>query len=194
MEPENIAQLIALAKNKDQTAITQLIGVFEKDVNSVAHEFRSVTEFSPADLRQEAWLRIWDKMDTFVGGADDVATVSIFRSWLRTTSRNLMNNLMRREHAAKRRPAAGLKAMPDDGVAEECAQTASTIMRETEKNNSVRNAIAQLSSEEQFIVRRCFFDGISLKELSCEMGLSYDQVRYRFATAIGQLKSLLDGQ
>src|SRR5690606_20046567 len=97
-----IAALVERAQQGELPAFNQLVLRYQDGVYSLALRMLGAQE--PAeDATQEAFIRAWQRIDSFRGGS--------FRSWLCTVVANLARDELRRR---ARRPQTSLDAARDD--------------------------------------------------------------------------------
>jgi RNA polymerase sigma-70 factor (ECF subfamily) len=130
----------------------------------------------------------------FRGGADDASTGALFRAWLTQVFRNVYANCQRYHAAAMRNGAvpliggdqesgssAGFDPPADDPSPSEYA-------RRDEQQERVAAALAKLPADERAVVDLHIFRELPLGQVAEQLGLTYDQVRYRLHNALGRLE------
>jgi len=159
---------------------------------------------SVSDLVQESWVRAWRKLDRFRGAADDEQTRAAFLAWTGRLLDRLGRNRRRdgrRRCRCPEQPVVSLGgAAPagstDTGRAAEPAArqpTPSANVRDGEKARLVLEALADLpDAKDRAIVRLCFFEGWSLRQIAEQMQFSYDAVRQRFHSSLRRLERSLE--
>jgi RNA polymerase sigma-70 factor, ECF subfamily len=187
---DKLATTIFAAREGDEQAVALLFIAFGGDVRAACRHFglSAISELSQSDLQQEAWLRIWSRLGSFRGHSDPSTTVLMFRAWIQVTAKNVVTNLVNRTEATKRQPQPQEKR----AAARQEQESPSETVRREELNELLTQRIANLSDEQQQIMRLCFSDGVSLKQAAADIGITYDQARHRFSTAITTLKRLFD--
>ncbi len=158
---------------------------------------------STADLVQEAVLRVWEKLDQFRGGPDEEQTTALFHAWLDQIVRHLGQDRKRRQHAQRRPPAGKRLPLASPGQSSDEAvgveppagePTPSADARSTEEARLVQEALARIADPgDREIVRLCFFEGLSLRQIAQRRGISYDKVRERYHCALRGLERELGG-
>lgn len=151
----------------------------------------ATADLSVSDLRQETWLKICRKLDRFDPFDLGFARPQ-FANWLRTLSRRVALELIQKRDAKCRKPDEKVVSLgvldPKGNV-----KTASSILKEGEQLAELHNAINSLSSVDlRQVITLCFFDELSLKQIAERLELSYDQVRYRFHSAIRELEESIN--
>ncbi len=195
---EGFLDTLRLAQTGDESSLRELISHFQADVRGVCFDVRiDDADLSYSDLQQEVWLRVWCKIDQFVGTQDEQVCWAMFRRWLRTTSRNVILNIMQSRQTDRRRPEhrplslnglfGGTCIEPEDSA------TPSRFVSEQEEATRVRVAIAAIECpQSRRIIELRFFENHTLQQIANEMGLTYDQVRERSATCMRQIQSVLE--
>ncbi len=195
---EGFLDTLRLAQTGDESSLRELISRFQADVRGVCFDVRiDDADLSYSDLQQEVWLRVWCKIDQFVGSPDEQVCLSMFRRWLRITGRNVVLNVMESRQADRRRPEhrplslnglfGGSCFEPEDSA------TPSRFVSEQEEVTRIRAAIAAIECpQSRRIIEMRFLKNRTLHEIADELDLSYDQVRERCANGMCRLESLFD--
>ncbi len=193
----DFVETLRLAKDGDQGSLRELISRFQAVVRGVCFDVRiDSADLSYSDLQQEVWLRVWFKLDQFVGSPDEQVCLAMFRRWLRTTSRNVMLNVMQSRRAQCRWPrtrpislndlSGGPCVEPVDSV------TPSRCLSEQEEALRIRAALAAIDCpQSRRIIELRFLENRTLHEIADELGLTYDQVRERCANGMLHLEGML---
>ena len=204
-EFEGLQDIINQAKSGDQDAIKRLLEELRPRIKYLASQFSSYehSDSSTSDFVQEAWLKAWENLNQFRGGADDEETRLMLNSWIDQIVRRLGLNAVRDRQAKKRKPE-GKKIFPllDDTSSStrspgtpslfSSSPTPSSIVRHDEHAQIVHQVIEELPDQEQrLIVRLRFIEGLSLKDISTQISLSYDQVRYKYQNAMEMIEKKL---
>ena len=189
-------ELIELAKTGDATALSALVDHFNHIVEAECYRHNGLfgAEISRSDLGQEIWLRVWSKLDTFHGNPEPATTLYQFKSWLRTTARNVILCELDKWTAQKRKhskPVARIDDQLGDRLIDDIA-TASLIASGKEDRARIQQAIDNLSDENtRQIVKLRFFEGHTIQQIADETQLSYDQIRHRLNQALKHLERQL---
>ncbi len=189
---QQFSALLKAAQAGDRGAIESVVRLVEQDVRAVCFDFQMQGngQLSRNDLFQEAWMKIWIRLDQFeIRGKDDLVWV-IFRKWARTTARNVMYNVLEQQQAAKRkhsRPLTTLDRNEVDGPAE----TPSRNLIARENATRISQAIEQLPEESRILIQKCFINGNSVKDVTRQLNWTYETTRYRLSKAISMLRQLL---
>jgi RNA polymerase sigma factor (sigma-70 family) len=158
---------------------------------------------SVSDLIQEVAVRIWQKLDQFQGAENDAQSYAMFLQWVDQVGRRMASDMRRKRKAQRRRPANGIVPLELSGSGNENIrslepasgqQSPSWAVRASEREQAVKLALDSLRDETaRRIVCMRFFDGLSLRQISEQLGLSYDKVRERYNSSLRTLEQALDG-
>jgi RNA polymerase sigma factor (sigma-70 family) len=158
---------------------------------------------SVSDLLQETWLRAWQGLADFRGGNNDAETGALLRSWLTRTLKRTYSN-SRRYANAVRRKTSGIRSLdePDTGDGRTAGPPEpaghdpgpSTVAGLEEARHQVGEALARLDDpKDRDIIRLCFFDDVSLKQVAERLALPYHEVRQRYHWSLRRLADVLRG-
>lgn len=192
---QRFTALLEAAQAGDRDAIESVVSLVEQDVRAVCFDFQMQGNghLSRNDLFQEAWLKIWTQLDGFeIRGADDVVWV-MFRKWARTTARNVMFNILEQQNAAKRNYGRRLRTL-DRNEAEAPAKSMSKHLIARENAGRISQAIELLPEESRMLIKKCFLDGYSVKDVSRQLNWTYETTRYRLSRAVSMLKQIVTKQ
>lgn len=203
---DGFRDLLTKAQIGDRGAEERLLGVIREHLGKTALRYADVGQAveSTSDLVQEASVKVWQRLDQFRGGESDEETLAMFLAWTNQIVARLGLNA-KRDRATQRnrpdRPVVRLAVSAADssttGVRSGPSSTEpspSENVRSSEAAVAIRRALDQLTdATERDILRRCFFEGQSLRIISREMNLSYDIVRERFRTSMKRLRHELEG-
>lgn len=203
MDPAaDLQALVGRAKEGSREAMDELLTVLRPHLENLARRYADAAHASEStsDLVQEAWLRAWQKIDQFQGGRDDAETLAMFRAWAGQIVHRLGINAKRDRQAAKRAPA-GRAVLPlsarRGGTTGRRRRTSpaaadpspSACMARSEETRRVQDALAKLDDKlDRDIVRLRVFEGLTLRETASRLGITVDQVRGRFQSALRQLE------
>lgn len=135
------------------------------------------------DAVQEAYLRVWNRADRF-----DRALGSP-RAWLLRIVRNASIDRVRAEASLRRaETTAGRQATPAETPA-----SGLDAFVESERRNTTRTALGQLSQEQQRALELVYFEGLSHSEIAEREGIPLGTVKSRIRQALSRLRSLLGG-
>jgi RNA polymerase sigma-70 factor, ECF subfamily len=207
LQPDLLCDFLKRAQNGDPQAVDELLVLLRPHLDQLARRYRdpSVAADSTADLVQEAALRIWQKLGQFRGEEDTAETAAMFVDWVSQIVRHLALDRYRERHALCRQPPQGVLRLqstaPGDATAHEAGigpaarePTPSANVRSDEQVQLVQKALANIADDtEREIVRLCFFEGLSLRQIAERLDLSYDKVRERYHRSLKRLERELKG-
>lgn len=203
----SIAADLKLAQNGDRQAMERLLAALLPLLESLARRYAEPgsPQESCADLVQEASMRIWQKLPQFQGSEDMAQTAAMFHDWVSQLVRRLAQDRQRHRHAHRRKPKQGIARFraatagdsnSDAGARDPSARgpTPSTNVRRGEEADRIRAALAKIADDtDREIVRLCFFDGLSLRQIAERLNVNYDKVRTRYHACLRQLERELKG-
>jgi RNA polymerase sigma factor (sigma-70 family) len=202
---EGIHALVSQSKAGDARAWEQIMALAQPHLVSVV--LRVCDPAAPwqsvSDLLQDTWLRAWQGLADFRGGSNDAETGALLRSWLTRTLKRTHSN-SRRYANAVRRKTSGLRSLnepdTDDGRAPRTPEPAArepgpgTVAGLGEAQRQVSEALARLDDpKDREIIRLCFFDDVSLKQVAEQLALPYHEVRQRYHRSLQRLADVLRG-
>jgi len=185
-----LSELIRDVQSGDIIAVEALVSRFSGAIRQECAKYglRGHADWSQSDLMQEVLLRVWTKIHQFKGGENDEQIAAAFESWIRKTARSTLSNLQRSRKALKRKPDQPTQSFEEVGhqygILREHPAGPSSIYVRNEEAERVRAAMDQyLDDQTREIIRRHVVDGQTLKHISEQMSLTYDQVRNSFQAA-----------
>ncbi len=186
----SLSESIRNAQRGDSVAVEALVARFSGIIRQECAKYglRYHADWSQSDLAQEVLLRVWTKIHQFKGGEIDGQIAVAFESWIRKTARSTLSNLQRSRDALKRKPDQPTQSFDEVGhqygVLRPHPAGPSSIFVRDEEAERVRAAMDQyLDDQATEIIKRHVVEGQSLKHISEQMSLTYDQVRYSFQAA-----------
>ncbi|QDU18956.1 RNA polymerase sigma factor [Urbifossiella limnaea] len=125
---------------------------------------------SSSDIVQESWMKLRAGFSTFRGADTPADTAACLRAWLRTVVRNVARDRTRRPSAPPTHPLEPHAF----GTAAPAASdpTPSTQAARAEWRTRLEGAIAALGPDEQLIIRRSLYEGVSCRQIATELGLA----------------------
>ena len=197
--------LLARAHAGDRPAIDELMVRVRPWIEQLARKAapHQRPNGSVSDLVQEAWLRVWQKLDQFQGAADEAQSLAMFRAWLARIVARLGLNAARDAAALQRRPPGQL--LPLDGVHAEngslpirdpsaSGPAPSADLRAEEQARIVQEALARLSDPlDREIIRLRFFEGLSLRQIAHRLDCNHETIRQRYHAVLSRLQQDLKG-
>ncbi len=178
---DELVRLIAgVAREQDRSAFAQLFSYFAPRVKSFL--MRSGLPDSVAEeVTQEVMITIWRKAPTFDPGRAGVST------WVFTIARNQRIDHLRRNHVQTTDLPFDLDNEADP------APSGADFVITTEREASVRTALATLPPEQATIVRLSFFAEKPHAEIARELGVPLGTVKSRVRLALNRLRLAMDG-
>jgi RNA polymerase sigma factor (sigma-70 family) len=206
-QPPLFQDLLRRAQGGDRQAVDELLVLLRPHLEQLARKYADPDRAtaSTADLVQEAGLRIWQKLDQFKGADDEGQTLAMFGDWVGQIVRHLGLDRQRQRHAQRRKPSKKLLRL-DAGAADRTdtdagridpagsGPTPSANISAAERARLIQAAVERMPQEtDRQIVRLCFFDGLSLRQIAEQLQLSYDKVRQRYHHSLKVLERELGG-
>jgi RNA polymerase sigma-70 factor, ECF subfamily len=125
-----------------------------------------------ADLMQEVFMRVWQRLPELAG-----RSVGGQRAWIFTVARNLATDTHRRE-----RTRAGAEAALGEQPAA-APRSASTAVIEAERVTVVGEEIRQLPEQQRIPLTMAAAGGLTSAEIATALGVPAGTVRYRLSVA-----------
>ena len=195
--------LLRKAQGGDHSDMRELLEFVRPHLQRVAMKYvddRDAAE-TVSDLVQESWVLAWDRLDQFVGAETDEDTWTMFLAWSARIVRNAGLQAMRYRGRQKRQApgdrvrlrTGGESTLAGGGIEPRSPDpTASAVARDKEQALQVREALDSIDDVVvKEVVRLCFFDGLSYREIAEVLDLTYDQVRDRFHRGMVKIRSRL---
>jgi RNA polymerase sigma factor (sigma-70 family) len=194
-------------KERDPKATQELLAAIGPRLRQLALTYGGMNcaAESVSDLVQEVTVRIWQKLDQFQGTADDAQCEAMFYQWMDQVVRRLALDMQRERGAQRRTPAEGILRLgpkgssagdvPNAGIDPPDRQRSpSSLVQANERDRVIRAALESLTDETaRRILSLRFIDGLSLRQISEQLGLSYDKVRELYNRSLRQLETKLEG-
>jgi RNA polymerase sigma factor (sigma-70 family) len=190
LEPHELPDLLRRAQNGDRGAVEQLLAGLRPHLERLTQRYVDPDRAgeSSADLVQEATLRIWQRLEQFRGAHNDDETAAMFHEWVRQLVHHVGLDKQRERHAQRRLPPRKLMRLDGDGDGggggldpAASSATPSANAGSAEQARLIRDALDRIPEAiVREIVRLCFFEGLSLRQITQRLNLSYDKVRERY--------------
>jgi RNA polymerase sigma factor (sigma-70 family) len=205
MNFDGFRDLVRRAQDGDRQAMDQVLAVVTPHLERAAHGClqSAAADESARDLMQEAWLRAWQNLRQFLGGSDDEQTGKMFCTWLGEVVRTVWLNRQRAGHARKRQPDQAVlrldAAAPGDSTAPGAAQpaapdpTPSKNVLAKERVRLLAEALRDLAPPDRQIVQMHFFEDLTWEQIGERLGLTREQVKYRYQLTLRRLQVVLKG-
>ncbi len=195
-------EVVRRAQAGEAQAQEELLAVLRPYLERLARGLASSPRASrsSSDLVQEGLLRVWQRLEQFGGADDDARSWAMFRAWVGQIVRRLNLNEQRDRKAQRRRPQrpiASLQAAPPgegsgprpgiDLPSPDPTPKSRACLNEQEL--MVKAAMKRLGDDTSCaVVRMHFFEGLSLRQVSERLQISYDQVRRLYRDGIRRLE------
>lgn len=180
MAPQStdLENVVARARDGQPTAIAELYAAYGDAVRRYCYVRLNDLEVAQ-DCVQEVFLRIWRGIKTFEYRGD-----ASFTAWMYTIANNVLIS-----HARKHKGSQHVPLTPELNLADtRHADTARTIIDRI----TLREAINQLTSEQQHVVTLKFFVGMSNIEIAMALGRTEGAVKALQHRAINRLQHILN--
>jgi RNA polymerase sigma-70 factor, ECF subfamily len=176
--------LVTRARSGDLTAFNQLVLRFQDPVYGLT--LRMLGAPQPAeDATQEAFIRAWQRLETFRGGS--------FKSWLFTIAANQARDELRRRG---RRPSQSLDMAWDDPETPHLDPPSDDPSPEDEAlraelRTALERALQTLPDDWREIVVLSDIHGMDYREIADATGLALGTVKSRLSRARGRLRDVI---
>jgi RNA polymerase sigma factor (sigma-70 family) len=186
--------LVREAQGGSRQAMDQVLDTLRPHIEILARRYADPTKpvQSTSDLLQESCLRAWRRIGTFRGGKEDEETFAMFRAWIGQIVERLGLDAMKARDRKRRIPPKKIVPLgkrgsgdsPHEGGPIEVAgkdSTPSAYVRSNERVEKIRSLLSEITDEtDATILRLYFFEGLSLRKISDQTGVSYDKVKDRY--------------
>jgi len=179
VDRERFADLMdAIARRQDRDAFAEIFAFYAPRVKGYLLRLGSGDGLAE-EIAQEVMITVWRKAALFDRRQASVST------WIFRIARN------RRIDAARRaRPDFD----PDEpGLAPEAEIPADDRMETAEREERVRQVLAELPDEQIDLLRAAFYEGLSHREIADKTGLPLGTVKSRIRLAFGKMRARLTG-
>ena len=176
--------LVARARQGDLQAFNALVARFQEGVYGLT--LRMLGSSQPAeDATQEAFIRAWQRLETFRSGS--------FKSWLFTIAANQARDELRRRG---RRPAQSLDQARDDPDRPDLDPPASDPAPDAEAERlemraALERALMTLPDDWRELVVLSDIHGLDYREIAEVTGLALGTVKSRLSRARGRLREVI---
>lgn len=209
MQLDGFDGLVRLAQEGDRSSMDRLFEAMRPYMEKVARDYADPAHAaeSVSDLVQESELRAWQRLEQFRGGAGDSDTLAMFHAWVAQIVRRVGLNAVETRNAQRRKdPDRDVVRLGGDGGPGTTSQgeafepagsgsTPSAGYRRDEQARLIQAALEKSPDETgRTVVRLCFFEGLSLRQIAERLGLGYDQVRDRYHSTLKRMERELKGQ
>ena len=191
MDKARTKQLVKRAKSGDDDAFTELIELYSERIYNLGLRILRRPD-DAADVLQETFIKVYEKIDTFDGRAD-------FFTWLYRIATNHIFNFLKKE---RRRKWLNLMDKPLSEVLQEdqidplfwsrSAPQPDRQMEKSEREKRVWQSIQQLSPKYRVPLVLNRYEDMSYQEIAETMQLSLSAVESRIHRAKKELVKLLE--
>ena len=176
--------LVTRAQGGDLTAFNALVLRFQDAVYSLTLRMLG-DPASAEDVTQDAFIRAWQRFETFRGGS--------FRSWLFTIAANRARDELRRRG---RRPSTSLDEARDDPNRADldppdAGPTAHDLVEQAELRRALEAALRTLPDDWREIVVLADVQGLDYAEVAAVVGIPVGTVKSRLSRARGRLREVI---
>lgn len=179
-----VEALVARAQGGDLTAFNALVLRFQDAVYGLSLRMLG-DPASAEDVAQDAFIRAWQRLETFRGGS--------FRSWLFTIAANRARDELRRR---RRRPALSLDEARDDPDRADidppdAGPTAHELVEQAELRRALEAALRTLPDDWREVVVLADIQGLNYAEVATVTGIPVGTVKSRLSRARGRLRDVI---
>ena len=187
---DSFAVTVISAQQGDSEACGWVVQEFSGLIQHECSKYglRQHPDWSQSDLYQEAVIHVLSRIEQF-RGVDQPEPRAALEQWIRVTTRNWLSNLERHRKAKKRFPAE--VETNDRGNVQPLGElkgqikTASSILNRKEQSEQLQATMLDcLDDQQREVLKLRVVEGMTIKEISDQLSLSYDQVRYRYEQAL----------
>jgi RNA polymerase sigma-70 factor (ECF subfamily) len=177
---ESEAELIKRAKRGDKTAFGQLVRNFQKPVYSLVWRF--VRDHDAADdLTQEAFIRAYQALDSFIEGKS-------FRNWIFTIASNLAINSLRRRKREQPLDQAIPESLQEDSRPSSNPHNQAVASSLKDK---IDQAVEKLPEEFKTVFILRIYEDMSYAEIAETLRIESGTVMSRLSRARAKLREML---
>lgn len=191
----DLHKLIQNAQQGDQRSVVQLINLYSATIDLECKKFSmwQHPDWSHADLEQEVMLQVWIKIHKF-RNEESAELEKVFKSWLVTTTRNVLINLLRHQSAKKRKADKPVEQFDETTLARmPSVRSPSSIVGNNEAMENMEEAMRDNIDEvSQQILFLRIGEGLTIDEIAAKLSLTKHQVRYRFDKSLSALYEILN--
>ncbi|MEO7008364.1 MAG: sigma-70 family RNA polymerase sigma factor [Caldimonas sp.] len=171
----------AVALTSDRRAFAALFKHFAPRVKSYLVRL-GTSDATAEELTQEAMVNLWRKSQSFDGTRAGVST------WVFTIARNLRVDHFRRQGNR----SVDAVDSDDSEMPDELPQPGEQLAAR-QREDGVRLAMAQLSSEQAQVLRLSFYEEQPHAQIARELGIPLGTVKSRVRLAVTHLRRALEG-
>ena len=170
-------ELVALLKKQDSTAKHYLYDNYSAALYGAI--YRIVDDEKVAEeVLNDAFLKIWDKIDTFTAQKGRLFT------WMLNMTRNLSIDKLRSKEIKK--------VKKTDDISDNVYNIErDNLIQQREDDIGVRDLLKKLREEERLVVDLIYFQGFTQSEVADEYNIPLGTVKTRLRMALKNLRSVL---
>lgn len=172
----NESDIIRRARQGDSDAFRRLVEAYQTQVYRIA--LRMCGEAAADDVTQEAFLAAWRALPAFRG-------TCLFSTWLYRLATNAAIDWLRREKRHRGADDVTELELPDG------APSPQEQAEQTETQEAVRRALAQLSPEHRQVLVLRYMQELDYNEIAATLDISEGTVKSRINRAKAHLKEIL---
>ncbi|MEO8464346.1 MAG: sigma-70 family RNA polymerase sigma factor [Gammaproteobacteria bacterium] len=181
-EDEIDAWMRAVARSADRPAFAELFRHFAPRIKGFLKR-GGASDALAEELTQETMVVMWRRAATFDSTRAQVST------WLYTIARNLRIDYHRRAPGGPAEPPSEWDAEQQPADAH---LTPDELLHSTQREDRVRQALAELPPEQAQLLRLSFFDEHAHGRIAQDLGIPLGTVKSRIRRAVIQLRHILE--
>ncbi len=179
--------LVERARAGEKQAFSELVNAFADRIHAYLYNMVGDRELAE-DLTQETFVRAWQALSSFRGGA-------AFGTWLYRIATNLAIDAMRRRKREGPQQSLDEPVEGEDSEMErqlaDPARGPDEVVEARELQAAVREAIGELSPKLRAVLLMYDFEGMSYEEIAQALGVPMGTVKSRLFNARQQLRKLV---
>ncbi len=180
-------KLIKRIKHGDMEAFSQLVAIYEKKAFNFA--YRMLHDYGEAeDATQEAFLKVFDKIDTFNGK-------SSFSTWFFTVLNNLCLDMLRKRSRSAGAVSLNQTTTEDDEYELQVEDNSPGPYEQLQKKNAkevLEQALTLISDEHRAVIVMREINEMEYEEIAQILGVSLGTVKSRISRARLALRKILE--
>ena len=180
-------KLIKRIKSGDMDAFSELVSLYEKKALSFTYRMLKNTA-EAEDATQEAFLRVFDKIDTF-------RESSSFSTWFYTVLNNICLDILRKRARSADTVSINQTSPDDDEYELQLEDSAPGPYEQLQKNTArelLEEALTKLSDEHRAVIIMRDINGLDYEEIAKVLGVSLGTVKSRIYRARLALRKILE--
>ena len=181
------AELIKKIKNGSTDAFSQLVKIYEKKAFNFAYRMLSDRE-EAEDATQEAFLRAYNKIDTFCGN-------SSFSTWFYTILNNVCLDVLRKRSRSINAISINQSTDDEDEFELQLEDNSPGPYEQLQKKTAaevLEKGISLLSDEHRAVIIMRDINGLEYEDIAKISGISLGTVKSRLSRARLSLRKILE--